>query len=35
MISLAVVHLLMLGAATVISVYKPWGKTWFTQRKAV
>jgi hypothetical protein len=30
----SVVHLLMLGAATLISVYKPWGKTWFVQRKA-
>src|SRR5262245_32335260 len=26
--ALAVAHLLMLGAATVVSVYKPWGKTW-------
>jgi hypothetical protein len=34
-ISLAVVHLLMLGAATVISVYKPWGKTWFARRDTV
>jgi hypothetical protein len=28
-------HLLMLGAATVMSVYKPWGKTWFGRRTAV
>ncbi len=33
LISLAVVHLLMLGAATVLSVYKPWGKTWFGRRE--
>ena len=30
---LAVVHLLMLAAATVLSVYKPWGKTWFARRQ--
>jgi hypothetical protein len=30
---LAVAHLFMLGAATVISVYKPWGKTWFARPK--
>jgi hypothetical protein len=33
LISLTVAHLLMLGAATVISVYKPWGKTRFGLRK--
>jgi hypothetical protein len=33
LISLSIAHLLMLGAATVISVYKPWGKTWFGRRK--
>jgi hypothetical protein len=33
LISLSVAHLLMLAAATVISVYKPWGKTWFGRRK--
>src|SRR5207302_5948069 len=33
LLSLSVAHLLMLGAATVISVYKPWGKTWFARRK--
>jgi uncharacterized membrane protein len=32
LLSLSVAHLLMLGAATVISVYKPWGKTWFGRR---
>jgi hypothetical protein len=31
--ALAVAHLLMLGAATVLSVYKPWGKTWFARRQ--
>jgi hypothetical protein len=35
LISLTVAHLLMLGAATVISVYKPWGKTRFGRRKKV
>jgi hypothetical protein len=30
--ALAVAHLLMLGAATVLSVYKPWGKTWLSRR---
>ena len=34
LIALAVAHLLMLGAATVISVYKPWGKTPFGRRAA-
>lgn len=29
LISLSVAHLLMLGGAAVVSVYKPWGKTWF------
>jgi uncharacterized membrane protein len=33
LISLTVAHLLMLGVATVISVYKPWGKTRFGRRK--
>jgi hypothetical protein len=27
LISLSVAHVLMLGAATVLSVYKPWAKT--------
>ncbi|MGE3272982.1 MAG: DUF2269 domain-containing protein [Chloroflexota bacterium] len=31
---MAVAHLLMLGAASVISVYKPWGKTPFGRRAA-
>jgi hypothetical protein len=31
LIALSMTHLLMLGAATVISVYKPWGRTWFTR----
>jgi uncharacterized membrane protein len=35
LVSLTVAHLLMLGAATVISVYKPWGKTRFGRRKQV
>ena len=34
LVSFSVTHLLMLGGATIISVYKPWGKTWFGQRKA-
>jgi hypothetical protein len=34
LLSLGVAHLLMLGAATVISVYKPWGKTWLGRRTA-
>lgn len=35
LISLSVAHALMLGIATIVSVYKPWGKTWFGRRKAV
>ncbi len=35
LISLSVAHVLMLGIATVVSVYKPWGKTWFGRRKAL
>jgi hypothetical protein len=35
LMSLTVAHLIMLGAATFISVYKPWGKTWFGRRKKV
>jgi hypothetical protein len=31
--ALSVAHLLMLGAATVISVYKPWGKIWLGRRE--
>jgi hypothetical protein len=33
LIFMAVAHVLMLGAATFISVYKPWGKTWFNRQK--
>ena len=29
---LSAAHALMLGAAMAISVYKPWGKTWFARR---
>jgi hypothetical protein len=28
----AAIHLLMLGAATALAVYKPWGKTWLGRR---
>jgi hypothetical protein len=35
LISLSVAHVLVLGAAAVVSVYKPWGKTWFGRRKVV
>jgi hypothetical protein len=31
-LALTVAHLLMLGGATVLSVYKPWGKTMLGQR---
>jgi hypothetical protein len=31
LLALGVAHVLMLGVATVISVYKPWGKTWFAR----
>jgi hypothetical protein len=34
LLALAVTHLVMLVVATVLSVYKPWGKTWFGRRKA-
>ena len=33
LVSLSAIHLLMLGAATVVSVYKPWGETPFIRRK--
>ena len=33
LISLSAAHVLMLGVATVVSVYKPWGKTWFGRQK--
>jgi hypothetical protein len=35
LIFLSVAHVLMLAVATVVSVYKPWGKTQFGRRKAV
>ena len=34
LVALSLAHLLMLGAATVLSVYKPWGKTWLGRRRA-
>jgi uncharacterized membrane protein len=34
LISLSLAHVVMLGVATVVSVYKPWGKTWLGQRSA-
>jgi hypothetical protein len=34
LLALSLAHLLMLGVATVLSVYKPWGKTWFGRRRA-
>jgi hypothetical protein len=34
LISLSAAHVLMLAAATVISVYKPWGKTRIGRRKS-
>ena len=35
LVSLSTAHVLMLGIATVVSVYKPWGKTRFERREAV
>ncbi len=32
LLALSLAHLLMLGAATVLSVYKPWGTTWLGRR---
>jgi hypothetical protein len=32
LLAMSAAHLLMLVAATVISIYKPWGKTWFGRR---
>jgi hypothetical protein len=32
LIVLVVMHVIMLAAATVLSVYKPWGKTWYGTR---
>ncbi|MCC6626593.1 MAG: hypothetical protein IT340_04225 [Chloroflexi bacterium] len=34
LIALAATHLLMLAIATVVSFYKPWGKTWLGRRPA-
>jgi hypothetical protein len=34
LLSLLVAHVLMLGSATALSVYKPWGKTSFGRRWA-
>jgi hypothetical protein len=33
LVAFAVLHLLMLVAATVLSVYKPWGTTWLARRR--
>ena len=35
LLALSITHLLMLVAATILSTYKPWGKTWFGRRDAV
>jgi hypothetical protein len=35
LLALFAAHTLMLGAATVVSVFKPWGLTWFGRRKAL
>ena len=32
LLAFAAIHLVMLGAATALSVYKPWGKTWLARR---
>jgi hypothetical protein len=32
LLAFAAVHLLMLGTATALAVYKPWGKTWLGRR---
>lgn len=34
LIALSATHLLMLAIATVVSFYKPWGKTWLGRRPA-
>ena len=34
LLALAATHLIMLVVATILSVYKPWGKTWFARRQA-
>ena len=33
LLAMSVTHLLMLAVATILSEYKPWGKTWFGRRK--
>lgn len=35
LLTLSAAHVLMLGIATVVSVYKPWGRTPFGRHKAV
>jgi hypothetical protein len=35
LLALTVTHLVLLVVATILSTYKPWGKTWFARRKAV
>jgi hypothetical protein len=35
LLALFAVHTLMLGVATVVSVFKPWGLTWFGRRRAL
>jgi hypothetical protein len=35
LISVSAAHVLVLGAATVLSVYEPWGKASFGQQKVV
>jgi hypothetical protein len=35
LLALVLAHVLMLGTATVLSVYKPWGRTWFARCQAV
>jgi hypothetical protein len=35
LMALTITHLVMLVVATILSTYKPWGKTWFARRKAV
>jgi hypothetical protein len=32
---IVVAHALMLGAATIVAVHQPWGKTWLGRRKGV
>src|SRR5688572_9240110 len=35
LLGFAALHLLMLGTATAVSVFKPWGRTWFGRRASV